>query len=287
VLAGILAALRVLEQRVSDQRFVLLGAGAAGLGIARTIRAALESEGASEELIRRAIVMVDIDGLLFEERTPLHDHERPFALAPDLMQSFGFQPADRYELETVVRKVMPSFLIGVSATPGAFTETIVREMASHVDRPVIFPLSNPTAKAEGIPEQILEWTAGRALVATGSPFAPVVRGGQTHVIGQSNNAFIFPGVGLGAIVSEAHEITDEMFLEAARTLANLTGPDRLAQGALYPPISTLRRISRQIAMRVVTVARDAGIGRGLRDDDIEDAVDAFMWFPDYSPYKVA
>jgi malic enzyme len=287
VLAGILAAVRALGQRLTDQRFVLLGAGAAGLGIARTIRAALESEGASEELIRRAIVMVDIDGLLFVGRTPLHEHELPFALGPELMDSFGFGPADRYELETVVRRVMPSFLIGVSATPGAFSEPTVRDMAAHVETPVIFPLSNPTSKAEAIPAQIIEWTDGRALVATGSPFDPVERAGRSHVIGQANNAFVFPGVGLGAIVAEAHEVTDDMFLAAARTLADLTSPERLAQGALYPPVSALRRVSRQIAMRVVTVARDAGLGRGLRDEDIEEAVDDLMWFPDYAAYKVA
>jgi malic enzyme len=285
VLAGIFAALRVLEQPITDQRFVLLGAGAAGHGIVRMIQAALQRAGASEDLIRRSIVTVDIDGLLFEGRKPLHEDEEPFALGPDLMNSFGFAPADRYELETVVRKVMPSFLMGVSAAAGAFTEAVVREMASHVERPVVFPLSNPTSKAEATPAQVIEWTQGRALVATGSPFDPVDHVRQTHVIGQANNAFIFPGVGLGAIVAGAHEVTDDMFLVAARTLAELTGPERLAQGALYPPVSALRRVSRTIACRVVAEARDAGVGRALRDEDIEDAVDDFMWFPEYASYK--
>ncbi len=209
----------------------------------------------------------------------------PFSLTPAEMATFGLSEADRHDLHAIVGKVRPTFLIGVSATPGAFSEAVVREMAAHTMTPIIFPLSNPTSKAEALPADILEWTKGRALIATGSPFDPVVRGERTHVIGQANNAFIFPGVGLGAIVGEAHEVTDDMFLEAAKTLADLVTPERLAQGALYPPVSTLRRVSRQIAVRVVGVARDAGVGRAFREYDIEEAVDELMWFPDYVPYE--
>jgi malic enzyme len=178
-------------------------------------------------------------------------------------------------------------LIGTSGVPGAFTEAAIREMAAHADRPVIFPLSNPTARTEATPTDILAWTDGRALVATGSPFEPVALGGATHVIGQANNVFIFPGMGLGAIVAEAREITDEMFLLAARTLAEMVSPERLALGALYPAVSDLRQVSRQIAAKVVCQSRDCGVGRLYRDEEVFDAVDSAMWYPDYLPYRPA
>jgi malic enzyme len=143
------------------------------------------------------------------------------------------------------------------------------------------PLSNPTSKAEAVPEDIMDWTEGRAVVASGSPFAPVEVDGRTRIIGQANNVFIFPGVGLGAIVGEAHEVTDEMFLVAAHTLADSVTPDRLAAGALYPPVSQLRDVARAIAIRVVCQARDCGVGRGFHDDQIDRAVDAAMWLPAY------
>jgi malic enzyme len=178
-------------------------------------------------------------------------------------------------------------LIGTSGVPGAFTEAAIREMAAHADRPVIFPLSNPTAKTEATPTDILAWTDGRALVATGSPFEAVTLGGVTHVIGQANNVFIFPGMGLGAIVAEAREITDEMFLLAARTLAEMVSPERLALGALYPAVSDLRQVSRRIAAKVVCQSRDCGVGRLYRDEEVFDAVDSAMWYPGYLPYRPA
>jgi malate dehydrogenase (oxaloacetate-decarboxylating) len=160
-------------------------------------------------------------------------------------------------------------------------------MAAHADRPVILPLSNPTSKTEATPESILEWTAGRALVATGSPFPPVIRGDRTHVIGQANNAFCFPGIGLGVVVSEAREVTDEMFLVAAEALAAAVGPERLDQGALYPPQSELRSVSRAVAIAVARCARDSGLGRMLDDADLEHAVDDMTWTPRYLRYRAA
>jgi malic enzyme len=152
---------------------------------------------------------------------------------------------------------------------------------------VVFPLSNPTAKTEALPVDIMAWTHGRALIATGSPFEPVVVDGVAHIVGQANNVFIFPGLGLGAIVAEAREITDEMFLLAAETLAEMVPPDRLAAGALYPAVSDLREVSRQIAARVVCQSRDCGVGRLYRDDEVLDAVDSAIWFPAYLPYQPA
>ncbi len=288
VLAGILAAGRAVDRPLVEQRFVFLGAGAAGIGIARLVRAAMMAEGLDAASAKRSIVTVDTKGLVFIDRDQLDDDKREFALTGAELSSYGFNglsPTDRLDLSAVVAKVKPTVLIGTSGVAGAFTESAIREMAAHVERPVVFPLSNPTAKTEAIPADILAWTEGRALIATGSPFEAVRVDGVDHVIGQANNVFIFPGLGLGAIVAEAREITDEMFLLAARTLAEMVAPERLVAGALYPAVSDLRRVSREIAAKVVCQSRDCGVGRLYRDEEVFDAVDSAMWYPDYLPYR--
>ena len=288
ILAGILAAVRATGRPLGEHRFVFLGSGAAGIGIARMVRAALNAEGVEPAVVKRAIVTADTRGLVFGSRDELDPDKREFALGPDELAAYGLEaltPADRVDLEHLVAAVRPTILIGTSGQPGAFTEKALREMAAHVDRPVVFPLSNPTAKTEAIPADILAWTGGRALIATGSPFEPVTVDGKVHVIGQANNVFIFPGVGLGAIVAEAREITDEMFLLAARTLAEMVTPERLATGALYPSVQDLRAVSREIAAKVVCQSRDCGVGRLYRDSEVNDAVDSAMWFPEYIPYQ--
>jgi malic enzyme len=290
VLAGVLAAVRAMGGTLADQRFVFLGAGAAGIGIARTVRAAMMARGVDEGAARRSIVAVDTKGLLFLSRDELDDDKREFALGHDDLVHYGLdglQPSDRRGLEAVMAAVKPTMLIGTSGVPGAFSEVAIREMAAHTERPVVFPLSNPTAKTEALPADIMAWTEGRALIATGSPFEPVVVNGASRIIGQANNVFIFPGLGLGAIVAEAREITDEMFLLAAETLAEMVSPERLASGALYPAVSELREVSRQIAARVVCQSRDCGVGRLYRDDEVLDAVDSAIWWPAYLPYRPA
>ena len=287
VLAGVLAAVRFLGRPLAEQRFVFLGAGAAGTGIARTVRAAMVSQGVDDATIKRAIVTVDTRGLVFGSRDELDEDKREFALGPDELAAYGLSglaPADRRDLEAVVAAVKPTMLIGTSGVQGAFTEDAIREMARHAEHPVVFPLSNPTAKSEAIPTDIMAWTEGRALIATGSPFEDVVVDGKNRIIGQANNVFIFPGLGLGAIVAEARRITDEMFLLAAQTLADMVSPERLAAGALYPAVSELREGSRQIAAKVVCQSRDCGVGRLYRDDEVLAAVDSAIWFPAYLPY---
>ena len=187
----------------------------------------------------------------------------------------------RAGLETVVRQFAPTILIGTTGTPGLFTQTAIREMAARTPAPIVMPLSNPTANAEATPADVLRWTEGRALVATGSPFGPVRYGGVTHQVGQANNMLIFPGVGLAAIASRASEITDRMFLVAATTLASLVTADRVAQGALYPPIADLRRISHAVAIAVAAQARQDGVAQLAPDDDIAKTVTAAMWHPSY------
>ncbi|HJS27074.1 MAG TPA: NAD-dependent malic enzyme [Actinomycetota bacterium] len=284
VMAGILSALQLLDEHLGAQRFAFLGAGAAGTGIARLVRAQMLRQGVDEETIRRAIVQLDSRGLTYLGRDPLDADKEEFALRPEDMSAYGFAAGERYKLEAVVDRVHPTFLIGTSGTPGAFGEVAIRKMAAHARSPVILPLSNPTSKTEAPPEAILEWTGGRAVVATGSPFPPVVRSERTRLIGQANNAFCFPGIGLGAVVAEAREVTDEMFLVASQALAAATPEERRAQGALYPSQSDLRSLSRTIAIAVTRAARDGGVGRYLRDDELEPAVDAMMWEPRYLPY---
>jgi malic enzyme len=283
VTAGILAACRLKGESIAAQRFVLLGAGAAGIGIARTIRAAMRAEGMAEADIRRAIVLADSHGLVRSDREGLDADKLEVAQSPEDSALLGLadQTADLVE---IVRAVRPHFLIGTSGQPGAFTEATIREMAAQVERPVVMPLSNPTDKTEAAPADILAWTGGRAVIATGSPFPPVEMDGATHVIGQANNVFIFPGLGMGAIVSEVREITDELFLVAARTLAEHVSEDRLASGSLYPPAHDLRKVSRAITLAVVRYAREAGTGRAFHDDQLEAAVDTAIWFPAYVPY---
>ena len=281
VVAGILAALRLRDEPMARQRLVFLGAGAAGIGIARLVEDVLRAEGAQPDAIRRAVVMLDSSGLVFDGRDHVEEDKRPFSLPGPELARFGFEPAARYDLETVVRQVAPTVLIGTSGQAGAFTEGAIREMAARTAAPIVLPLSNPTANSEATQANVLRWSEGRALVATGSPFEPVRVGSDTRLVGQANNVFIFPGVGLAAISARATQITDRMFGVAATTLAGLVSPGRLKQGALYPQLSELRQISRTIAVAVAREASEAGVTALAAGDDIEAAVDASIWAPAY------
>jgi malic enzyme len=280
VVAGILAGVRLLGAKLPAQRVVFLGAGAAGTGIARLVRRAMEREGASPADLAAATVTLDSKGLLYEGRASLDEEKRASALGPAEMRRYGFEPGRSYDLLDVIARVKPTILVGTAGTPGAFTEAAIREMARQADRPLVFPLSNPTSSSEAVPADVIAWTEGRALVATGSPFAPVTFAGRTHVPGQANNVFIFPGVGLGAILAGAREVTDEMFLTAATTLAEMVPPERLAAGALYPSVSALRPVSRAIAARILAAARP-----GTTLDAALAEVDASTWVPEYVPYR--
>ena len=286
VLAGIRSALRILHEPLQAQRIVFLGAGAASIGIARLVRAQMLRDGAPEDEVRRAIVVLDSQGLTYLGREPLDADKEEFALGPDELTRYGFAADERYGLEEVVERVGPSFLIGTSGTPGTFTEVAIREMAARARTPVILPLSNPTSKTEAQPKDILRVDRrprdrrDRQPLPTGR-----IAASERQVIGQANNAFCFPGIGLGALVAEAREITDEMFLSAAEALAGTVSQARLEEGALYPNQSELRVASRAVAIAVARAARDGGVGRNLRDDEVESAVDAMMWEPRYLPYE--
>lgn len=283
-LAGVLSALQITGEPLAAQRIVFAGSGAAGVGIGRLVRAALADQGAEPTVAESALVFVDSHGLVTQRSMPRDPHKREFAMSDRIANDYGFQGEGPFDLLEVVRKVKPTILIGTSAIPGLFTEAVVREMSAHTDRPIIFPLSNPTSQAECTPAEAIRWTEGRAIIATGSPFDPVEYEGQVHHFGQGNNVFIFPGVGMGCILSEAREVPDELFLTAAYALADSITPDRLEQGAVYPDVTNLRAVSTKVAVNVVKKARDLQIGRQLRDDEVEALVEESIWHPEYPAY---
>ncbi len=285
--AAILAALRSTSGSLAGTRVVLAGAGAAGTGISRLLRIAMVEEGVWETDARDSIAMLDSHGLLVEGRPGLDEDKRDFAMARDVVASLGLDPDAPGDLRDVVTAFRPRVLLGTTATSGAFTELTIRAMAAAHERPIILPLSNPTANTEARPADIAEWTDGRAVIASGSPFPPVESGGRSHPVPQANNAYVFPGIGLGAIVSEARTLPESAFLVAARRLSELAGPRLVADGQLFPPIAQLRPVAKEIAIAVVEHLGELGVGRRFAPEAIPDAVDAMMWRPAYVPYEAA
>ncbi len=278
-LAGILAAGRVTGTRFIDQRILIVGAGAAGGGIACQLRATLEAEGLSGDDLVRSLAVLDSHGPLVESREDLNGCKPALAWPDELASEAGLSAGK--SLVDLTAAYRPTILIGNSGQAGLFTEEVIRTMAEHVERPLVFPFSNPNRLAEAKPADLVRWTDGRALIATGSPFDPVPHAGHEHRIGQGNNAFIFPGIGLGALVAEAGEVTDSMFTAAARALADSVSDDELAAFSIYPAVSRLREVTRAVAIAVVAQASADGTGRAFEGDDIAAAVDDYMWEPEY------
>jgi malic enzyme len=280
-LAGIISALRLAGGKLSDQRIVYLGAGAAGVGIARLVKSGMTRETNDHLVLHRAQALLDSKGLVFNRRDEKDPYKNEFCWDRSDLDHYGFQGDGPFHLLDVVSHVKPTILIGTTGSPGVFSEAVIREMARYVDRPIILPLSNPTSRVECSPYEVLKWTDGHAIVATGSPFAPVEFGGSTRHIGQANNVYVFPGIGLGAILSETHEVSDSMFLAAAEALASCVTEDDLAVGRIYPDHSHLRRVARAIAAAVIREARQLNLGRLIPDQAIDSILDQFTWYPDY------
>jgi malate dehydrogenase (oxaloacetate-decarboxylating) len=282
-LAAVLAGARASQIPLTAHRVVIFGSGTAGIGIADQLRDAMTGDGLDPAAARARLWCLDRYGLLIDDMTGLRDFQVPYARPAGEVRDWpGHGSPSGIGLAEVVGRVHPTILIGTSTQHGAFTEPIVREMAAHVDRPVILPMSNPTTLSEATPPDLLTWTGGRALIATGSPFGPVTYQGITYQIGQANNALIFPGLGLGALLSRARRITDHMITVAARAVAGLT--DTSTPGAsLLPPIDDLRATSARVALAVAQAAAQDGVAE--QPSITAGAVDAAMWKPQYAPVR--
>jgi malic enzyme len=281
--AGVLAGLRITKQPLAEQRFVYLGAGEACSGTRDLLCAAMRAEGVAEESIARAHLLFDSQGLLREGDAERDPHKARLAAPRAVLSHYALDAISNPRPEDVIRLAKPTVLIGATAQPGVFTRPMIEEMARHVERPIILPLSNPTSKAECSPSEAITWSGGRALVATGSPFADVYHAGVRHVIGQANNVFAFPGIGLGVILSEMREVPDDVFYVAAKTLAESIPEERLEVGALFPDPSELRTTSALVAAAVIRHAGAHRLGPRIPDADVEALVRTSMWFPDYVP----
>lgn len=273
-LAGLYSALRITGGRLSEQTVLFQGAGEAAIGIASLIVAAMVGEGLSEAEARRRCWLVDSRGLVVQSRTGLAGHKLPYA----------HDHAPLPDLLAAIETLHPTAIIGVSGQHGAFSQPVLAAMARLNERPIVFALSNPTSKAECTAEEAYTCTEGRALFASGSPFAPVTLAGKTYVPGQGNNAYVFPGVGLGVMASGARLVTDEMFFAAAKALAQRVSESDLEQGLIYPPLTEIREVSAAIAVAVAEVAYQRGLATHARPDDLEAHIYAQMYVPRYQSY---
>ncbi len=284
VLAGIISAMRISGEDITSQRVLVYGAGAAGLGIVRQVRGAVVEAGG----LPTQVAVMDSRGLLVSDQDFSEAYKRDLAMPLELARELGMgKPEDRRTLLDVVRAFKPTVLVGASGQPRSFDEEVVKEMARHVKRPVILPISNPTDLSEAYPADVLEWTDGQALVATGSPFPPVQYGGREYEIGQCNNVFIFPGVGMGALLAGCATISSGMVRSAAYALAQNVSQEELDAGMLFPEVSRLREISRKVAEGVMRVAAEEGIGEKMSDEERIQRLNDFIWEPEYSEYVPA
>lgn len=282
-LAGVMTAARVHGRSIRDERILILGAGAAGLGISRQIRVAMAAEGMQGSELQHAIAALDSKGLIVDDGSIRDAYKVEMAWSPERAGELGINHRQA-DLLSICKAFKPTVLIGTSGQPRAFTEDVVREVAEHVERPLFLPISNPTELSEADPVDLYAWTDGRALVAAGSPFPPVEHGGRTIRVGQGNNAFIFPGLGLGATVGGARLVTDSMFFAAAKALAACVTDEELSSGLLYPTINRLTDVSQAVAHAVMKDACAQGVGVCLLDDEIEEQLDEARWSPEYPVY---
>jgi malate dehydrogenase (oxaloacetate-decarboxylating) len=285
VAAGtLLAAVNVTEVPLPRQRIAVLGAGSAGCGIASLLLQAMIDAGASPSDARSRFFLIDREGLLVDGMPGITPAQRPFLQTPQMVKGWKRETSGRISLFDVVANASPSVLIGVSGHAGAFTEAVVRSMAKGVARPIIFPLSNPTSRSEATPEQLMAWTQGRALIGTGSPFPPLQQGDKAVHVTQTNNSYIFPGVGLGVLAACARRITDAMFMAAGKAVASIspTVADRNAE--LLPPVTELRKVAMVVAQAVARQAQADGVAPLCAAAELDDRIIARMWEPRYRPY---
>jgi malate dehydrogenase (oxaloacetate-decarboxylating) len=280
-LGAILGAVKVAGKSLKDQQIVMLGAGSAGIGVVDGLRAAMIGEGLSEQEARSHFWVVDRDGLLHSGRKDLSPEQSVYAQPENRLSGWPRTSDGNIGLADVIGKIEATILIGLSTAFGAFSEAIVREMARKVERPIIFPLSNPTSKSEAKAEDLIRWTDARALVATGSPFAPVTYGGRTIPIAQCNNVFIFPAMGLAVVASGARRVTNAMMLAAARTLGANSPALKDSSASLLPRLTDIRRVAAEIAIAVGIQAQKEGLAPKTTEDELRQRVAAAQWAPAY------
>ncbi|RAP35506.1 NAD-dependent malic enzyme [Legionella quinlivanii] len=282
--AAIIAATRVSGVPLKDHRIALLGAGSAGCGISEQLVQAMINQGLSESEARSRFYLVDRMGLLQEGLENILPFQQGFVQSKNRLKTWTVQNKQQINLLEVINNAKPTILLGVSGQPQQFSEPMIRSMASYCDRPIVFPLSNPTSRAEATPQQILEWSAGKALVATGSPFDPVLIGSHPIEISQCNNSYIFPGVGLGVVAGKARRVTDKMMMAAAMALSDLSPAMIKGEGALLPDLRVIRDVSRHIAKAVILQAIKENHADKISDAEIETAIKETMWYPEYEVF---
>ncbi|MGO9639845.1 MAG: NAD-dependent malic enzyme, partial [Candidatus Acidiferrales bacterium] len=283
-LGALLGAVKVTGKSLKDQQIVMLGAGSAGVGVADGLRAEMKGEGLSDEEARGHFWIVRRGGLVHSGRKDLTPEQSVYAQPEDRVSEWPRTLEGHIGLADVIGKIEATILIGLSTVGGAFSEAIVREMARKVQRPIIFPLSNPTDKSEADPGDLIRWTDGRALVATGSPFAPVSYGGRTIPVAQCNNVYIFPAMGLGVVTSGARRVTDAMMLAAARALAENSPALKDSSAPLLPPLQEIRRVAARIAIAVGMEAQKAGLAPKMSEEELRQRVIAAQWIPAYPSF---
>ncbi len=282
--AAILAATRVTNTPLKEHRVALLGAGSAGCGISEQLVHAMMNQGLSEEEARSRFYLVDRYGLLHDEMTDLLPFQKGFVRSSTSLQNWKLEKKGEITLTDVINNAQPTILLGVSGQPNQFKEAMIKTMLSYCERPIIFPLSNPTSRAEAIPQDLLNWTAGKALIATGSPFEPVVINGHKIEIAQCNNSYIFPGVGLGVVAGQAKRVTDLMMMAAAVALSELAPAIRTGEGRLLPELNSIREVSQHIARAVILQGIKEGHIEPMNNNKIDESIKRTMWTPQYGPY---
>lgn len=282
----ILSAVEVTKSTLADARIVMLGAGSAGLGITTQLRKTMVREGLSEEEAKKRCFVIDQNGLLCDDREDLNETLKPLAQNRTDLSAWDCGTAESIGLADVVRNVKPNVLVGVTGVAGLFTEAVIRDMAAHVDRPIIFPLSNPTSRAEATPADLLTWTDGKALVATGSPFDPVKYGKKEYTIAQCNNSYIFPAMGLAIRSVGASRVVDEMFMAAGLALREVSPALKDPKASLLPHLEDMRSVSLHIARAVAAEAVRQGVADSIPEDEIEKRLQQTMWTPEYRAITV-
>jgi len=277
----ILAAISAAGNKLEDQNIVMLGAGSAGVGICLQLKQAMLDAGLSEAEARSHFYIIDFNGLLHSGRTDLDELHQKLAQSPENLKDWDCDVSGSVSFADVVRNSKPGVLVGATGQAGAFSEEIIREMAKHSERPVIFPLSNPTSRAEATPADLLKWTNGKAVIATGSPFDPVEYDGVTHTIAQCNNSYIFPAMGLGILASRARRVTDSMFMAAAFALKETSPALKDPAASLLPSLTKIREVGRKIARAVAAAAIEAGVADSISEQEIDERIEQTMWKPEY------